>query len=103
MFTILAGAKRRRLEPWAYLRDVLLRLSAGETDSESLSPAGAMGWEGLTLIDTRPRDACPPDRADDVLRLRDRGGVAVGDAEGISSGSKDRPDRPGFSHLSAGA
>jgi transposase len=38
LFTILAGAKRRRLEPCAYLRDVLLRLSAGETDLESLSP-----------------------------------------------------------------
>jgi hypothetical protein len=38
LFTILAGAKRHHLEPWAYLRDVLLRLSAGETESESLLP-----------------------------------------------------------------
>jgi transposase len=38
LFTILAGAKRHRLEPWAYLRDVLLRLSAGEEDLESLLP-----------------------------------------------------------------
>jgi hypothetical protein len=38
LFTILAGAKRHRLEPWAYLRDVLLRLSAGETDLELLLP-----------------------------------------------------------------
>jgi transposase len=38
LFTILAGAKRHRLEPWAYLRDVLLRLSAGETELESLLP-----------------------------------------------------------------
>jgi transposase len=38
LFTILAGAKRHRLEPWAYLRDVLLRLSAGEADLESLLP-----------------------------------------------------------------
>ena len=37
-FTILAGAKRHRLEPWAYLRDVLLRLSAGEADLEALLP-----------------------------------------------------------------
>jgi transposase len=37
-FTILAGAKRDRLEPWAYHRDVLLRLSAGATDLESLLP-----------------------------------------------------------------
>lgn len=38
LFTILAGAKRHHLEPWAYVRDVLLRLSAGETDLESLLP-----------------------------------------------------------------
>jgi transposase len=38
LFTILAGAKRHRLEPWAYLRDVLLRLSAGETALEALLP-----------------------------------------------------------------
>ena len=38
MFTILAGAKRHRLEPWAYLRDGVLKLSAGETDLESLLP-----------------------------------------------------------------
>jgi transposase len=38
LFTILAGAKRHLLEPWAYVRDVLLRLSAGETDLESLLP-----------------------------------------------------------------
>jgi transposase len=38
LFTILAGAKRHRLEPWAYVRDALLRLSAGETDLESLLP-----------------------------------------------------------------
>jgi transposase len=38
LFTILAGAKRHHLEPWAYLRDVLLRVSAGEADLESLLP-----------------------------------------------------------------
>lgn len=38
LFTILAGAKRHRLEPWAYLREVLLRLAAGVTDLESLLP-----------------------------------------------------------------
>jgi transposase len=38
LFTILAGAKRHRLEPWAYLHDVVLRLCAGETDLESLLP-----------------------------------------------------------------
>jgi transposase len=38
LFTILAGAKRHRLEPWAYVRDVLLRLSGGEADLEALLP-----------------------------------------------------------------
>jgi transposase len=38
LFTIVAGAKRHRLEPWAYVRDVVLRLSAGETDLASLLP-----------------------------------------------------------------
>ena len=38
LFTILAGAKRHRLEPWAYLRDVLLHMGAGATDLESLLP-----------------------------------------------------------------
>jgi hypothetical protein len=38
LFTILAGAKRHRLEPWAYLREVLLRMSGGETDLEPLLP-----------------------------------------------------------------
>jgi transposase len=37
-FTILAGAKRHRLEQWANVRDVLLHLSAGETDLEPLLP-----------------------------------------------------------------
>jgi transposase len=38
LFTILAGAKRHRLEPWAYVREVLFRLSVGETDLEALLP-----------------------------------------------------------------
>lgn len=38
LFTILAGAKRHRLEPWAYLREVLLRLSTCATDLEALLP-----------------------------------------------------------------
>src|SRR5262249_26274178 len=38
LFTILAGAKRHHLEPWAYLRDVLLQLCAGGTDLESMLP-----------------------------------------------------------------
>jgi transposase len=38
LFTVLAGAKRHHLEPWAYVRDVLLQLSVGETELEALLP-----------------------------------------------------------------
>jgi transposase len=38
LFTILAGAKYHCLEPWAYVRDVVQRLCAGETDLESMLP-----------------------------------------------------------------
>jgi hypothetical protein len=38
LFTILAGAKRHRLEPWVYVREMLLRLCAGGTDLEPLLP-----------------------------------------------------------------
>jgi hypothetical protein len=34
LFTILAGAKRHRLEPWAYLSDVLLHLATQSEDAE---------------------------------------------------------------------
>jgi transposase len=37
-FLILAGAKRHQPEPWTYLRDLLLRLTAGEADLEALQP-----------------------------------------------------------------
>ena len=38
LFTIMAGAKRHHLEPWAYVRDLLLRLSTGERNLEALLP-----------------------------------------------------------------
>ena len=38
LFTILAGAKRHRLEPWAYVRDLVLQLSVEETDLTALLP-----------------------------------------------------------------
>jgi hypothetical protein len=37
-FTILAAARCHRLKAGSYLGDVVLRLSAGETDLESLLP-----------------------------------------------------------------
>jgi transposase len=36
--TILAGAKRHHIEPWAYVRDLLVRLHGDETQLEELLP-----------------------------------------------------------------
>ncbi|HUG89361.1 MAG TPA: IS66 family transposase [Planctomycetaceae bacterium] len=38
LFTVLAGAKRHRIEPWAYLTDVLLHLTADTEDLDPLLP-----------------------------------------------------------------
>ena len=38
LYTILAGAKRHRIEPWAYVRDILLRLHAEDQCLEELLP-----------------------------------------------------------------
>jgi len=38
LFTVLAGAKRHRIEPWAYLREILLRLHADDTRFDEMLP-----------------------------------------------------------------
>ena len=38
LYTILAGAKRHRIEPWAYVRDLLLRLNADDPRLEEMLP-----------------------------------------------------------------
>jgi transposase len=38
LFTILAGAKRHRIEPWTYLRDLLLRLHADDPRLDEMLP-----------------------------------------------------------------
>ena len=38
LYTILAGAKRHRIEPWAYVRELLLRLHANDTGLEEMLP-----------------------------------------------------------------
>jgi transposase len=38
LYTILAGAKRHRIEPWAYVRDLLLRLHADDACLEEMLP-----------------------------------------------------------------
>ena len=37
-FSILAGAKRHRIEPFAYMRNLLVAISTGEPDWSSLLP-----------------------------------------------------------------
>ncbi len=38
LYTILVGAKRHRIEPWAYVRDLLLRLHADDVCLEEMLP-----------------------------------------------------------------
>ncbi len=38
LFTILAGAKRHRIEPWAYLREILSRLHADDSHCDEMLP-----------------------------------------------------------------
>ena len=38
LYTILAGAKRHQIEPWAYVRDLLLRLHADDSRMEEMLP-----------------------------------------------------------------
>ena len=38
LFTVLAGAKRHRIEPWAYLRELLLRLHADDPRLDEMLP-----------------------------------------------------------------
>jgi transposase len=38
LYTILAGAKRHRIEPWAYVRELLLRLHADDPRLEEMLP-----------------------------------------------------------------
>ena len=38
LYTILAGAKRHRIEPWVYIREILLRLHADDNRLEEMLP-----------------------------------------------------------------
>ena len=38
LFTILAGAKRHRIEPWTYLRELLLRLHDDDSNVDEMLP-----------------------------------------------------------------
>lgn len=38
LYTILAGAKRHRIEPWVYVRELLMRLHADDARLEEMLP-----------------------------------------------------------------
>ena len=38
LFTVLAGAKRHRIEPWAYMRELLLRLHPDDARLDEMLP-----------------------------------------------------------------
>ena len=38
LYTILAGAKRHRLEPWTYVRELLMRIHADDNRLEEMLP-----------------------------------------------------------------
>ena len=38
LYTILAGAKRHRIEPWAYVRELLMRLHADDSRLQDMLP-----------------------------------------------------------------
>ena len=38
LYTILAGAKRHRLKPWAYVRELLLRMHADDNRLDEMLP-----------------------------------------------------------------
>jgi len=38
LYTILAGAKRHRIEPWTYLRELLVRTHAADPQFEDMLP-----------------------------------------------------------------
>jgi hypothetical protein len=67
LYTILAGAKRHRIEPWAYVRELLMRLHADDTRLEEMLPdrwAAAHPEDVLThrLDESRAKAAVKRDR-----------------------------------------
>src|SRR5271166_148500 len=76
--TIVAGAKRHRLEPWAYLHDVILQLSV------DASPEGVAGWLAAGPMGTgAPRTHPEPST---------RGVAPEGAATGSTSSQKTPPN-----------
>jgi transposase len=53
LYTILAGAKRHRIEPWIYVRDLLLRLNAEDRRLEEMLPDRWAAAHPKAILDHR--------------------------------------------------
>jgi transposase len=53
LYTILAGAKRHRIEPWIYVRDLLLRLNAEDRRLEEMLPDRWASAHPKAILDHR--------------------------------------------------
>jgi len=67
LFTILAGAKRHRIEPWAYLREILLRLHADDPRLDEMLPDGWAAAHPEMVLNYRLEESCQK-----VAHRRDR-------------------------------
>jgi len=68
LYTILAGAKRHRIEPWAYVRDLLLRLHADDSRLEEMLPDRWAAAHPEAILTHRLQES--RDRADRTRRRR---------------------------------
>jgi transposase len=68
LYTILAGAKRHRIEPWAYVRDLLLRLHADDSRLEEMLPDRWAATHPEAILTHRLQES--RDRADRTRRRR---------------------------------
>ncbi len=59
LFTILAGAKRHRIEPWAYLREILLRSHADDPRVDEMLP-DRWAAERRRVLQPRAETPCEP-------------------------------------------
>ena len=55
LFTILAGAKRHRIEPWTYLRELLLRLHDDDPRLDEMLPDRWAANHPESILNVSPR------------------------------------------------
>ncbi|MHB8972481.1 MAG: hypothetical protein ACYC3X_21385 [Pirellulaceae bacterium] len=57
LFTVLAGAKRHRIEPWAYLREILLGLHADDPRLDDMPPDRRAAAHPKTVLTYRLQES----------------------------------------------